>query len=165
MKDGLRKYLSGQQNAIRDEFIISREKAGWCEHVYVSHPELIEPLYQFWTGAKKKASGTPKHTGGKQSYVMLMIQELAGLIAADLPAENVGYLMCLVPFVEWRTGRLVLERENRQMTLIDIQQKFKRSRRKTLYILSSLKKHGLLVRDTKGYALSRSLIKKGGARQ
>ena len=160
MKDGMRKYLSGQQNAVRDQFIISREKAGGCEHVHVSHPELAEPLYQFWTGKKK--ANSPKHTGGKKSYVMVMIRELAGLIANDLPAENVGYLMCLVPFVEWGTGRLVLGRDNRQMTLADIQQKFKRSRRKTLYILSNLKKHGLLVRDAGGYALSRSLIKKGG---
>lgn len=163
MKSGLRKYLNGEQNAVRDEFIISREGTGDWEHVHVSHPDLPEPLYQFWAGKKKKAKGAPKHTGGKKPYVMLMIEKLTGLIADGLPAESVGYLVCLAPYIEWGTGELKVGRKKRQMKVADIEKVFRKSHRHTLRIISDLKEKDLLYRTQRGYVVSRELLKKGGA--
>lgn len=164
VKDELRKYLSGQQNAVCDQFIISREKTGGCEYVHVSHPELAEPLYQFWVGKKNKASGTPRHTGGKKPYVMLMIQELTELIVQGTPAHCVGHLICLVPYVEWGTGRLVIGREKQSMRVDDIGKVFGCKRRWTLHILGNLKRNGLLTCGGGSYFIPRDLIKKGGGK-
>lgn len=161
MKSDIDKYVSGEKNAVQDEFIISREKCGNSDFVHIHHSKMPEPLYEFWASRKKKRGGKPRHTGGKKPYVMLMIEGLTAQLANGLPAGNIGYLICLAPYIDWGTGRLIYGRQKRQMKISDIETVFQKSRRMTLYILSGLKKYGLLTHDREGYFISRDFLRRG----
>jgi hypothetical protein len=166
VKEEMLKYLRGERNVVRDEFILSRERGDKSDFILVQHPEIQEPIYSFWVSRQRRAKRTagPKHTGGRKPYVMVMIQELTALIASGVPADVVGYLICLAPYIEWGTGKLLVGRKKRQMKAEDIAEVFKKSYRHTLRILDEMKKYGLLSCEEGGYFISRSLIKKGAAK-
>ena len=163
VKSDFLKYLSGEKNAVRDEFILSREKSNGNELVFVSHPEISKPVYSFWRagGKEKNSNQNPKHTGGKKPYAMVMLNELVSVLGKGVPIELIGYLVALAPYAEWGTGRLVCGRKKRKMQVADIEKVFRKSRRTTLNTLSTLKKHGLLSCTDEGYFISSHLIKKG----
>jgi len=162
MKNEIYDYLRGTKNVVRDEFIISREKSKKTnsEFVYVQHPEIDEPLYTFWHSYRKSGK-KPKHTGGKKPYAMLMIERLIELMENGMPAEYAGYLLYLVPYVEWGTGRLLYGRKKRLMKFKDIQKTLGRSYVTTQNIISELKKYNLLTYTREGYFVSREIVKKG----
>ena len=166
MKNDIMKYVSGEQNAIRDEFILSREKCGGSEFVHVQHPDLPEPLYTFWHSNKqtRKGNKNTSQTGGKKPYVMLMVEELIALMNKGLPAEDAGYLLYLTPYIEWGTGRLIHGRSKRQMKFVDIAKVFGKSYKTTQGIIATLKDHDLLAYTKEGYFISRELIKRGVAK-
>jgi len=154
-------YLNGEKNSVVDQFVISREKAHNSECIQVQYTEIPKPLYTFWVSPRKSKNKTPKHTGGKKPYVMLMLQELEILAKKGIPAETVGHLIFLVPYIEWKTGKLVIGREKRNVKVEDIQKIFNKSKRATLYIIADLKKHSLIERKEGAYFVSRAIIKKG----
>lgn len=167
MKSDFLKYLSGEKNAVRDEFILSREKSNGNELVVVSHPEINEPVYSFWRagGKEKNSNQNPKHTGGKKPYAMVMLNELVSVLGKGVPIELIGYLVALAPYAEWGTGRLMCGRKKRKMQVADIEKVFRKSRRTTLNTLSTLKKHGLLSYTEEGYFISGFLVRKGRAKK
>lgn len=162
LRNGLKEYLSGMKNAVRDEFIISRERSKKTdsELVFIQHPEMREPLYTFWH--TRRSGKKPKHTGGKKPYVMLMVEGLIELMEKGMPAEYAGYLLYLVPYIEWGTGRLLYGRTKRSMKFRDIQKIFDRSYVTTLKIISRLKQYNLLTHTKEGYFISRDIVKRGG---
>jgi len=162
VRSDIAKYISGERNAIKDEFILSREKCGSSEYVQVQHPELPEPIYTFWHTRKK--ANAPKHTGGKKPYAMIMIEELIRLMKGGLPAEATGYLIYLTPYIEWGTGKLIYGRGKRQMKFADIMKVFGKSYKTTQAIIAKLKDHDLLAYTKEGYFISRELIKRGVAK-
>jgi hypothetical protein len=162
VRSDIAKYISGERNAIKDEFIVSREKCGGSEYVQVHHMELPEPIYAFWSSRKKDKK--PKHTGGKKPYAMLMMEELIRLMKGGLPAESTGYLIYLVPYIEWGTGRLIHGRNKKQMKFADIMKVFGKSYKTTQAIIATLKDHDLLAYTKEGYFISRELIKRGVAK-
>ncbi|MFA5629802.1 MAG: hypothetical protein WC958_06150 [Dehalococcoidales bacterium] len=165
LKQPLKDYILGKKNIVQDEFIISREKNSKtnCEFVYVQHPEMDNPMYTFWHslrgGGKNKK---PKHTGGKKPYAMLMIENLIGLMEDGMPAEYAGYLLYLVPYIEWGTGKLLYGRKKRPMRSGDITAVFKKKRRSVFLVLAKLKEYNLLYYvPGEGYFVSREIIKRG----
>jgi hypothetical protein len=163
MKKDIMDYLAGKRNVVKDEFVVSREKARDSELIYISHPKIEKPVYTFWHSRKQNGkSVTPKHTGGKKPYVILMIDEIVKLMDSGLPAEYAGYLLYLTPYIEWGTGRLVCGRKKRKMKHADLQKVFSRRRQEMLHILAGLKNHNLLTYTKEGYFISRDIVKRGG---
>lgn len=168
VKNDFARYISGEINAVKDEFILSREKAPrGSELIHVTHTESQSAVYEFWTSTSEgqRRGKAPKHTGGKKPYVMLMVERLIVLLASGLPIEHIGYLVCLSAHIEWGTGKLVTGRTKRRMKFIDIQKVFHCGYKKTQAILAGLKEYNLIAYTKEGYFVSRDLIKKGSMKR
>ncbi len=170
MRANINRYLNGEINAVRDEFVLSRERARDAELIYISHPEREQPIYQFWqsTARRKRQEVSearqPKHIGGKQPYVMLMIRDLVRLMEAGMPPKYAGYILYLVPYFEWGTGRLICGRKKRSMIFDDLVQVWGVSRVTCQRVVRALKEYGIISHTTDGYYVSRKFAKKGGAK-
>ncbi len=176
MKKETVEYLLGERNAVKDEFIISREKAGESELVVVSHPDVEDPIYRLWSRAKKhrhyklknhdadvEPQGRPKTTGGKKPYIMLMqgqeIIPALSFLAAGLLLKifNGGH-------VEWHTGRVVYGRKKESMTQGVMAKCFDTGKAKIKVIIAELVEKKVMRYDRKkrAYFVSRTIAKKGG---
>lgn len=177
-------YLRGERNATRDEFILSRERTGSAEYVYVSLPCNTEPIYKLWTKKPKRVcrqlgviqtvSAAPngdgnarraKHTGGKRPYAMVM-QDMADVIR-DISIDSCGLLMKIVccGCIEWHTGRVIDKRSKKPMTMRMMASEFGIGIVKAKSMLAELthKKVFRYDRSQRAYFVERSLVKKGGA--
>lgn len=175
MKKETLEYLRGERNAVKDEFIISREKTDTAELLHISHPDIEEPLYQLWhtTKCKKVVSCKgeiggpvkPKHTGGKKPYVML-VQEAGQGEDADLSIEASALLWKLIRggHVEWHTSRLIRKRDKVSLTRVMMQEMLKVGAVKIKRALSELTAKKILTydRSARAYFIDRKLVKKGG---
>jgi hypothetical protein len=166
MEKDLFKYLNGEVNAVKIEVVLVRERLpNGIEHLTVStanEGRLL--LCEQWKNPKKKPrSDTPKHTGGKKPYIMLMVDEVEKLRKDGVKnvEELVGYLVCLGKFVEWNTGKLIQKRSKKPIRYKDLQGIFPCGNRKLNRILGELKEHDLLFGTEEGYFISTRLIKKG----
>lgn len=183
MKKELFEYLNGQRNAVKDEFIVSRQKTkGAVEKVFLTHPDIKEPLYALWHNTKKSKKGKyrvaekqpdehefkiervkPKHIGGKSPYVMLM--EGKTRKADPLPFKAAGLLFNLVYCgnIEWHTGRVIRKRDEKTMTVKMLSKQFKVGISKMKDMVSELTATGIMTYDKnkKAYFVSRDIVKKG----
>lgn len=176
MKKETLEYLRGERNAVKDEFIISREKTDTAELLHISHPDIEEPLYQLWhtTKCKKVVSCKgeigepvkPKHTGGKKPYVVL-VQEVGQVEDAALSIEASALLWKLIRggHVEWHTSRLIRKRDKAALTKAMMQEMLKVGAVKIKRALSELTAKKILTydRSARAYFIDRKLVKKGGA--
>lgn len=165
-------YIRGDRNAVKDEFILSRERAGASELVRVSHPDLKEPIYSLWHTKKRKTGACltsdkgkpakPKHTGGKKPYVILLQEDTQ----ENLSLEASGFLWRLVRggHVEWHTGRLVRKRDKAALTRAMMQKQFSIGAGRLRRILGELTAEKILVydRSARAYFIDRSIARKGG---
>ncbi len=156
-------YLCGDRNAVKDEFIISRETTGAAELVRVSHPEMEEPIYALWqtTKRRKKEGSRPKHTGGKKPYVILLYEN-----KINLSLEASGLLLKIIQggCIEWHTGRLIRKRDKRTMNVNMMMKEFNLGRLKLNRLMLELTTKGALNYDksSRAYFIARDLVKKGG---
>lgn len=111
----------------------------------------------------KLKRNNPKHSGGKKTYVMLMLQQFEEFKNKNINniEELVGFLVCLSYNMEWRTGRLVHRRNKKQLKYADLLKLFSGGKRKLDRIMKDLKKYELLTHTKEGYFISNKLIKKG----
>jgi hypothetical protein len=183
MKKELLEYLSGERNAVKDEFILSREKSGKSELLYVSHADMQSPLYALWSGPKAKAKAKrckqveaesvalvkyeevkPKHTGGKRPYVMLMEGKSNEINSLSLEASGLLLKLFYGGNIEWHTGRVIRKRDKKSMTMPMIGEQFKIGTRELKRIASELSAKGVMHYDRtkKSHFVSRDFAKKGG---
>ena len=165
MDKNLLRYLNGETNVYIGELKLTRDVApNGREHIRVclSEDANDKEIYQHWHNPKKnKPNDTPKHTGGKQPYLMLMINEVEKLRASGVKGieELVGYLVCLGKYIEWNTGRLVLKKE--PLRYIDLLGIYGCSKPKLNKMLWLMREHDLLYHTDTGYFVTTKIVKKG----
>jgi len=179
VKKEMLEYLRGERNAVRDEFILSREKSRGSELVHVSHPELEESLYDLWSPAKHKKRhplvneqsakaqdevAQPKNTGGKRPYIMLMEDNSGIDDGLSLEASGLLYKIFRGGHVEWHTGKVIHKRDKKAMTFNLMSKQFKIGKKKLRRLLAELTSKKVVKYDTgkRAYFTDRKLAKKGG---
>jgi hypothetical protein len=177
LKKETMEYLRGERNAVKDEFVIGRERAGNSELVFVSLPESEKPLYALWNSKKaakdyKKSENagevtferiTPKGSGGKESYVMLMPFAIVELKNKNISLDSAGAIFKLADCIEWNTGRIYHKRDGKSMTREMILKSLGIGNMKMKTILRELKKLDVIYYDNKkhSYFVNRKFIRKG----
>lgn len=161
------RFLNGEVNVARIEFIVTRQPRmpNGAEHITAVPIDGEYISFERWHNPKKEQSNneTPKHSGGKKPYVMLMVEEIDRL--RDEGVKNVeellGFLVCLSRYVQWNTGKLIRRRSKRPLQYKDLSEMFSCGNRKLNRILKSLQENDLLYSTTEGYFVSTRIIKKG----
>ncbi len=187
MKKEMIEYLNGDRNAVRDEFILSRERSGSSELVRVSIPEVDEPLYSLWKSAKKRRKlripveeepdiieqaqvkeqaaeqPQPKHTGGKKPYVMLMEGKSEEIRGLSLEASGLLLKLFYGGCIEWHTGRIISKLDKRPLALSAMAKRFKVGKNRLRQIMAELSAVGMVRYDPKkhAYFADRSIARKG----
>jgi hypothetical protein len=158
----LLEFINGESNVVKVEVIISREKTQQGTE-YISVSAENRPLYSFWHNPNKN-KGTPKHSGGKKPYIMLMIERIEEMRKNNIPniEDLIGFMVCLGNNVQWHTGKLIHKRSKKQLKYADLLTLFSYGKRKLDRILKDLQDNSLLRNTAEGYFISDSLIKKGG---
>lgn len=171
LKRELAEYIRGERNAVKDEFVLSREiRNGETELIHVTIPEEEKPLYTVHRAIgkipKTNADGEKikRRSGGKRPYVLIMQPTKNPL--RDLSIEALGFLMKLIYFknIENGTGRLIYGRPKRAMTINDMVQKLGiGGKTKIKGLVAELSDAEVLKYEKKerAYYLSRFYVKKG----
>ena len=158
MNNDLLKYLNGNVNVANA--IVSREKLkSGIEHVYVSIDGV--DIYDFWFNTKKKKEHNPKHTGGKKSYAKIYLEKLE---TYDISIEALGFMVKLLPYIQWSTGYLLKKRSKKKLKTDDILKIVNKSRNTAFKIINEMKKYNLISYDSEGYRVNKEFIMKGGVK-
>lgn len=165
----LLKYLNRESNVFIGEIKITRDiTPNGQEHIRICLPDDRE-LYEYWhnPNAVKRNNDTPKHTGGKKPYLMLMLEEVSKLRESGVKnvEELLGYLVSLGEHIEWNTGRLIHKRSKKPLQYKDLLDIYKCSKPKLNKMIGLMKEHDLLYYKDTGYYISPRLIKKGKMQQ
>ncbi len=183
MEKELLEFMQGERNAVRGDFILSRERTATSEYCYVSAPqdsEEFKPILKGWakkvkpkrepiaTTKKVPIADTPEKTrhttGGKRPYVMLMQDN--DTIIGKLSIGASGVLMKLIcgGYIEWGTGRVMDRRSKKPMTAKMISEKLGLKVADGKILLAELTTSKALRYDKKkrAYFIDRRLAKKGG---
>ena len=167
MRKELLDFLNGVTNAVRlEDTILSRDVLpNGYQRLVLNTVENDATLFEWWHNPKEKRNknDTPKHTGGKKPYIMLITGEVENLRKQGIPnlEELIGFLVCLGNNIEWHSGRLINKRSKKSLKYKDIQKLFSGGRKKLDRILRELKEHDLLFSTEEGYFISTRIIKKG----
>lgn len=176
MKNETLDFISGNRNAVKDEFVLGRERNGNSELILVSLPNSDRPLFALWNSPKAKRRYTlkkkdevqdieikpvvPRGTGGKPVYVMLMVEEVSKINAS---IEAKGTILALINCLEWNTGRIYRPRDKKSMTLAMLAAHLNIGKVKVKSIIKELTDANVVWYDkkTKAYYMNRKFIKKG----
>lgn len=168
MNKNLANFIRGKINVIDGNFIITRERSpNGNEYIRIISKEANgeKLLYDFWHNPRRKRELTekPKHTGGKQPYIMLMINEIESLRKKGVKniEELVGYVVILGRYIEWNTGKLIHKKTKEPLKYKDLLELYSCSRPKLNKMIALMKEHGLLYYTEEGYFISNKYIKKG----
>lgn len=175
MKKQLIEYINGNVNVVQDEFILSRERSGRSELIFVNTPGSEKPMYALWN-SKKDAKAhklkkiekdcvieqvMPKGTGGELTYLMVMQGELENIKGLSIDAS--GLLLKLFSCVEWNTCRVIRRRDGAALTQQMMSDKFKIGTRKLKLAIAELRKMKILRYEGRAYYVDKTLIRKGRA--
>ena len=107
----------------------------------------------------------PKTMGGKQPYLMVMINEIEAMKKSEFTAgdinEQIGYLCCLGKNIEWNTGKLINTKTKQALKYNDLMKLFKCSNKKLNRLIGQMKENEIIYGTAQGYFVSRRFIKKG----
>lgn len=189
VKKELAEYIRGERNAVKDEFILSRQRIGGVmEMISVLAPDIREPIYVTWrnplkarekryrslidaadagAGLSVKISRIkPRGTGGKKPYVILLESKMQN--PEPLPTDAAGLLLNLMycGCVEWHTGRVVRKRDGKPMSLTMISRKFGIGKARIKRVIGRLTAAGIITynKAERAYFISREFAKKGRGR-
>lgn len=159
-------YFSNESNVVEVKALISREKTDkGMELIHISVDG--KEVYSFWYNpvSEKKVS-SPKNTGGKKPYVMLMVEKLEELreSGTNNVEEAIGFLVLLSDNIEWHTGRLINKRSKKSLKYADLLSKYSNGKYRFEKLMKLLSDNNLLEHKPEGYFISRHLIKKGKER-
>lgn len=142
-------------------FVLGRESCRNMDFMTITYNG--ETLFSWWNNPKKKASkNPPKHTGGKPSYVKLMIEGLKR--HSDLSNDAIAFVVKISANIQWSTNLIINKRSKKPLNGEDISKIVGMSKTKTYDIMKELAQSGLLEKDKDGYRLSAELVQKGGGR-
>lgn len=172
MKKQLIDYINGNVNVVQDEFILSRERSGKNELIFVNTPGTEKPMYALWNCKKETKAhklkkidddyaieqAKPKGTGGELAYLMVMLAELEN---TNLSVEASGLLLKLFPCVEWNTCKLIRKRDKASLTQKMMVEQFYIGELKLKRMLSELRKAKVLRYEHRAYYLNKALVRKG----
>ena len=179
MKKEVVEFLQGERNAVRGDFIISRERIATSSYCCVSVPQedAPEPILSGWAKRVRKKYGslvtvseieqaeekTPKHTGGKRPYVMLMQDNSDVVKSLSLGANGALMMLIGTGCIDWGTGRIMCKRSKKSMTTQMISELLGTGRTKTKQIMAELTKKEVVRYEKKGkaYFMDRRFAKKG----
>lgn len=177
MNKQIDEYISGSINVCEGTFTIGREKSSnGMEYIILSLNG--NEIYSFWNNPKKKKSKkkatqvsdiveivedivkpTPKHTGGKPSYVKMMVDEVNKHPELSLNAS--GLIIKMIPNIQWGNNLLVNVRSKKPLLISDMTKILHISDKTIRLTLKELKTAGLLTKDKDGYKVSPKLLQKG----
>jgi len=172
-------FLNGQRNAVKDEFILGREKAGSSELIFVSLPNGEKPIYALWNSKKTVKKYEKKEdksgevvfkkvvscgTGGESAYVMLIDNMISKLRKKNISLNASGAILQLTNYLEWNTGRLYNKRNKISLTKEMISKILKIGKQKTNNVLKELKELDVLYYNNKesAYFMNMKYVRKGG---
>ena len=160
--DKLHDFISRNINVLDldNGLILGRESSRNMDYMTITYGEEI--LFSWWNNPQKKVSkNPPKHTGGKPSYIKLMVDGVRQ--HNELSIEAAGFLLKLTDNIQWSTNLLINKRNKKPLAVDEITGIIGVGRNKTLDIVKELTQAQLLSKDKDGYKISSSLIQKGGA--
>lgn len=173
-------FLRGERNAVRGDFIISREQTKKSSFCFVSMASQDEPKHILagWAkpikpeplatirkvGVEEQEVKTKKHTGGKRPYIMLMQDKAAVVKELSLGASGLMFKIIASGCIEWHTGRIIKKRSKKPMTFAMICSEFGLKSAEGKDILRELGDSGIVNYDNskKAYFLDRTFASKGG---
>jgi len=166
MEKDLLRFMNGEVNVARVNCLIKKEiMPNGITHLWVANCEGEEILLceEYRKTGDRRNKGSPKHTGGKKPYVILMTDEVESLKSQGIKNTNelIGFLASLSKYIEWNTGKLVQKRSKKTLQYKDLKEIFPYGNKKLNRILNDLKTHDLLYNTTEGYFISSRIIKKG----
>lgn len=151
-------YFDHKVNVCQGQFSIGREQIGKMEYIVITIDG--KEVYSFWRNPNKRVSKEPpKHTGGKPSYVKLMLQEMQKY---NLSLEAAGFVNKMTKHIRWGDNLLIDRRTKKPLVVEDFCTIIGKSKPVTLKIIGELKGFGLLTKDKEGYRISPNLVQKGG---
>ena len=183
MEKELFEFMQGERNAVRGDFILSRERTATSEYCYVSAPqdnEEFKPILKGWakkikpkrepiaTVKKVPIADTPEKTrhttGGKRPYVMLMQDRNAFIDKLSIGASGVLMKLICGGYIEWGTGKIIDRRTKKIMTVKMTSERLGLKLADGKSMLAELTANKLLRYDRKerAYFIDRNLAKKGG---
>jgi hypothetical protein len=122
-----------------------------------------ETIFSWWSNPNKKVSkNPPKHTGGKPSYVKLLIKEMQ---KHDVSLEAAGLIQKVIQNINWGDNLLIDTRSKKPLNIDNICAITKKSKPFIIKTLKELRETNLLIKDKDGYKISSYLIQKGGAKK
>lgn len=161
--DKLSEFVCRRVNVLDmgDGLVLGREPANGMDYMTISKDG--EVLFAWWSNPKKKASKTPKHTGGKPPYVKLMTDSLEK--HSNLSLESYGFMVRLAGSIQWGTNLIINKRTKKPLNG-EMMGKIAGVRKSKAYaIIKELTKEHLLTKDKDGYKISPDLLQKGGVKK
>lgn len=156
-------FIMRQANVLDlgEGFTLGRESCRNMDFMTITHNG--ETLFSWWHNPKKKISkNQPKHTGGKPSYVKLMIEGLKR--HSEISNDAIALIVKISANVQWTTNLIINKRSKKPLNGEDISKVVGMSKSKTYDVMKELIQSGLLEKNKEGYRLSTELIQKGGGK-
>jgi hypothetical protein len=173
-------FLRGERNAVRGDFIISREQTKNSSFCFVSMPQeeesvqilagwakKVKPESEILATVQEVSTAEPKpkkHTGGKRPYVLLFQDNIDAV--KDLSLNASGFLLKVIASgcVEWHTGKVIKKRSKKAMTQKMICAEFGLKSVECKAILKELTEKKIIAYDNseKAYFINRNFAAKGG---
>jgi hypothetical protein len=126
---------------------------------YITISDLDQnPIFQFWHGRHGPKKG--KSTGGKPAYLKVYQDNFMDA-TAQLTDGELGFLMRLLPIIEWDSGELI-DRKKKQPASVDELAKRLDASPGTIYRkMAKLENAGLVRKVGDKYLVDRNYIAKG----
>lgn len=161
--DDIAKFMNREVNVLDlgNGLTLGRESVKGMDYMMIVHKD--EVFLTWWSNPKKPATKKiPKHTGGKPSYVKLLLKEMQK--HAELSVESAGLIQKVIPNIRWGDNLIIDVRSKKPLFINDLSEIIKKSKPVTLKIVKELMSAGLLIKDNDGYKISPTLIQKGGGK-
>lgn len=143
-----------------EKLIISAERTEQGK-VLLHISDLNKEILTTWYYPPRKEDAP--HRGNKQSYSMLMNKAFKVLLKEHKPSnEEIGVMTKLFFYADWGTG--LLTKRKKPMKFEDMVDIIGNSDKTVKKIIKSLKDKKILDYKDNGYYLSRTFIKRGGAK-
>ena len=167
MNENLLDFFVGNVSVIKvGNTILSSETApNGSVLIHVTSAVTGNEIRSIWTSSNDKPRDKPKTMGGKQPYLMVMINEIEVMKKSEFTAgdinEQIGYLCCLGKNIEWNTGKLINTKTKQALKYNDLMKLFKCSNKKLNRLIGQMKENEIIYGTAQGYYVSRRFVKKG----
>lgn len=164
------KMFDAGYNAVQKNLMIGREKLDTgAELIVVTDYEGAKPkiVISGWRSKNKyqRKNATPKHTGGKPSYVRLYTKLFEKLQRQGqqpgIKDAEIGTALRMAAFADWKTGKLIDKKTKKPLNLVTLSNKLGYSKRTMIDRAEALQKAGIIKQKDGCYYMNRDYIAKG----